>query len=587
MYYIKTITVSGDNVEASTITLAPGLNIINGPSNCGKSYIAECIDFIFGSPNTRIDKTMGYDTVRIVVVTDHGEVHFKRAFDTSRIDVVSTDFRVPAGQYKLKGEKSVGNIWLKFMGIEEPVQIIRTAAMKRQQLTLRTFSHMLLVKETPVFSENSVLLPTQETAVTAFKTALLYLMTGNNFLAGAAPEDKKTREARRKALESYIFEQLSSITKRKEELVGKAQRKPDELQQMIDAVLSEIDAAEGEISQAVLRSQNLATAILEINDQIAECVNLREKYRVLQGQYDSDLQRITFIAEGELYRGGVPAVTKCPFCNGDLSKEETDSCAEAAKKEIEKLLPQIRDLTDAEQQLDTELIELNERRDAILAERAAIEARVRYELKPRVTSLRTNLIEYTAAVEDSKEATVLLEFEATMKEKLLALGNEPELELKFDVTSHFDIGFRDRFNEIITDLLVTCKFDNFSSGSFDVSGFDVVVNGKPKQTYGKGFRAFLNTILVIAIQEYLAAYGKYKPGILVVDSPILSLKERTSEKATDTMKYSLFQYMLQNQQDRQTIIIENDIPEMDYSAAHMIHFTKDDTGRYGFLAGVR
>jgi len=35
------------------------------------------------------------------------------------------------------------------------------------------------------------------------------------------------------------------------------------------------------------------------------------------------------------------------------------------------------------------------------------------------------------------------------------------------------------------------------------------------------------------------------------------------------------------------IIIENEIPELDYGKANLIHFTKDtEVGRYGLLHGV-
>jgi len=41
--------------------------------------------------------------------------------------------------------------------------------------------------------------------------------------------------------------------------------------------------------------------------------------------------------------------------------------------------------------------------------------------------------------------------------------------------------------------------------------------------------------------EYLAEYGKYAPGFLIIDSPILSLKEVGDDQASDTMKSGLFQ----------------------------------------------
>lgn len=73
----------------------------------------------------------------------------------------------------------------------------------------------------------------------------------------------------------------------------------------------------------------------------------------------------------------------------------------------------------------------------------------------------------------------------------------------------------------------------------------------------------------------------------IIDSPILSLKEKGSEKASDRMKASLFQYMLNHLENGQTIIIENEIPDFDYSKTNVIRFTKDEiAGRYGLLYRV-
>ncbi len=137
-------------------------------------------------------------------------------------------------------------------------------------------------------------------------------------------------------------------------------------------------------------------------------------------------------------------------------------------------------------------------------------------------------------------------------------------------------------------VLKLCKYEGLSSAYFSPSSFDVFINGKSKDAFGKGYRAFLNTVLAVALMEYLSERGRYAPGVLIIDSPILSLKEVGDEKASDTMKAALFQYMLNNQDYGQTIIIENNIPELDYSKANVIQFTKDATrGRYGFLNGVR
>lgn len=79
--------------------------------------------------------------------------------------------------------------------------------------------------------------------------------------------------------------------------------------------------------------------------------------------------------------------------------------------------------------------------------------------------------------------------------------------------------------------------------------------------------------------------------MLILDSPILTLKEkvRKDELADPGMRTSLFRYMVDNCGDNQIIIAENEIPSaVDYSTAHLIEFTQDETqGVYGFLKSVR
>src|SRR5699024_10302069 len=101
------------------------------------------------------------------------------------------------------------------------------------------------------------------------------------------------------------------------------------------------------------------------------------------------------------------------------------------------------------------------------------------------------------------------------------------------------------------------------------------------------YRAFFNTILSLSLLEYIKEHGKYSPGFLAIDSPILSLKEKDDDVTPDTMKNALFEYFNNHQQLDQIIIIENEIPNVDYSRANIIEFSKDkNKGRYGFLYGV-
>ena len=62
------------------------------------------------------------------------------------------------------------------------------------------------------------------------------------------------------------------------------------------------------------------------------------------------------------------------------------------------------------------------------------------------------------------------------------------------------------------------------------------------------------------------------------------MKEPGEEKASDTMKAALFHYFIEHQNCCQLIILENNIPDIDYGKTNIVQFTKDpDTGRIGLL----
>ena len=120
---------------------------------------------------------------------------------------------------------------------------------------------------------------------------------------------------------------------------------------------------------------------------------------------------------------------------------------------------------------------------------------------------------------------------------------------------------------------------------------DIVVNGKKKSNNGKGYKAYFNSITSIALIKHLLEKGFYKPPILILDSPLLSLKLASEEKETQSIKQSikdgLLEILINLPTQLQTIVIENEIPEIDYKSTNIIRFTKNkEIGRYGFLKGV-
>jgi len=71
---------------------------------------------------------------------------------------------------------------------------------------------------------------------------------------------------------------------------------------------------------------------------------LKGRYDALRTRYESDMRRLTFVAEADIHRDSIQKLDHCPFCNGELPKEKTKSCLEAAIAEADKIEMRIRDI---------------------------------------------------------------------------------------------------------------------------------------------------------------------------------------------------------------------------------------------------
>lgn len=387
----------------------------------------------------------------------------------------------------------------------------------------------------------------------------------------------------------YINKRLNDFAERKNELNKLPVGDEEYLQEKVENILVEIAKTEEKIADSVNRSKQLLKEIYVVSDQLAECNTLYNRYKALKTQYASDIKRLTFIVEGELHKGKMHANSKCPFCDSSISSSQKEaSYAETSHAELHRIQLQLDDLLEAEQDLIKERSTLESKLARLNNEKSDVELLINDELKPKIAGLRSTLYDYRRAIEIRNESVVITKYETTMKSELFEAMMEDESAVEFKIKNYFNSDIIATLDIYLNRILEACKFDGYSSAYFDSSSFDIFINGTPKDTYGKGYRAFLNTVLAISLMEYLTDKGKYAPELLIIDTPILSLKEKEDGVASDTMKAALFQYLLDNQGHGQVIIVENDIPDLDYSNANVIQFTKDESyGRYGFLNDVR
>lgn len=591
-FYIEKIIVTGSGKTDSIIELSNGVNIIYGPSNTGKTYIVKCIDYMFGSEREPIDISTGYQYIKIIVRTQCGTITMSRKIGENKIEVSSNDNNVPSGKYATKAsrtnyDKTINSVWLSLIGINDLHLVISNENYKKQILSWRTFSHMFMLTETKIISEYSAILSGRDTSNTAVIASLIFLLSGQDFVETETKDTKEIKEAKKNAVKAYINKELFRLSERNQELLAQLKENPNiDIAVEIEKIMAEISTNEKRINNSIEENQKILAQLYEKNENLSECNVLLNRYDELTTQYDADLKRLNFIVDGEANLNASFS-THCPFCDGEVVVKKNQNYIDAAKSDYKKIKLQAKDLESASKELRSEKLSLEQEIGTLIVKKKSIEELIEKELKPQVSILKEKLSAYKDAIECQKEIDILKKLSEQKTADMIENDTDEESELKFKVKEHLDYSFINELSNGIKSFLENCNYDNLLSVIFDKADMDIVINGKKKSSNGKGYNAYFNSVVAIVLSRYMESKAKYSPDFLVLDSPILSLKEKETKKPSETMRNTLFENIVDNQKGIQTIVIENEIPEINYKDANIIHFTKEkNNGRYGFLLDV-
>ena len=95
-FTIAKVRFRGKKMQDAVITFAPGLSVVAGPSNTGKSLIRAAINFAFGSgdPMTSVAEATEYESVFVQVrAADGRAITFERSWgggDIRQYDVAAS-----------------------------------------------------------------------------------------------------------------------------------------------------------------------------------------------------------------------------------------------------------------------------------------------------------------------------------------------------------------------------------------------------------------------------------------------------------------------------------------------------------------
>ena len=594
-FYIKRICAAGAGVPDAIVELTEGLNIIHGISDTGKTCILMCIDYIFGGSDLPFDKDVtGYSEVRITLKTPSYEILLVRLLGKNIITVTCEEDDSFNGKYDSKYRADSNNsvisaLFLRLIGIEDEITLIKNKGFTRFRLTWTNFVHMFLLKEDEIDRRESILLPKREEGNTLFFSTLIYLLTGEDFSNYDAQEEKRIRDAKKNEIVAHIKGEIRNMADRKEVLENLLLEQGDiELGNKIQGIITEVSAVKKRIYEANECGKDLLHQIMMAREELVNCDLMLDRHSSLRKHYIADIKRLTLIVDGETVMDDMPVLEKCPYCEGEITVDEQESYTETARFELARIVEQLNGLAQVEAGVSERKNEIVGRIQSLNIQKTDIDGLINERLKPMEVELGTMLKSYQKVMKIRGELDFIQRFTNDMAAQLREKEAVGETKLEYLPKEHFDTKFREAIDNYLKDIFTKCNFEKFLTAHLDVDGkFDVLVNGANKATTrGQGYRAYINTVLALAIRKYLKDHGEYCPGVFFVHSPLQTLKQGVNDHAPDSMKSALFKYLLESQDYGQVVVIENEIPELKYESFGVtpIFFTGGKSpGRYGFL----
>lgn len=588
-FYIKSVEASGANAKKATVNLINGLNIIAGVSNRGKTTILQFIEYAFGGLSNSSDISIspsqtGYNLVKVTVNVNGKDIILTRNLqkNKSTIQVSSQYGPILSGDYTTstnpKAKKPfIGTMLMNLIGIDSEVKVPANGEYKGQRLTWNTLKTLWLLDEDRVSNSRSVLLPIH--GQTAFLAGINYLLNGKKF-----PTNKEYKaQEKRMVVKKYIGNQLAKARRKQKQLVQSTNNTFD-IQMKLTEMEENAKKIDKQIADKVNQSKKIYSEMLTLNDQLAESQIALNRYGTLKKQYVSDINRLSFIADGEKTFENLEVPFLCPVCNQPIPKEQVDeSHIVAARAELSKVLSLLKDLEQSVTSLEEQQKRLQSQYGICKKKKSSIDKELSEKYYPVLRNMHNLEEKYRLQIEQRSQVKLLDSMMDEWGARIKEIDEESGPTEPFRPKEKLGENFYTKMSEILEDLLTQGNYEDLKSISFQKNSFDLEINGLPKtKNHGKGYRSYLNSILVMALSKYVNEYGKYKSDLLMIDTPLDGLEE-DKERLSEGMQKGIFDLFIKRSKLSQTIIVENldHLPNINFNETG-VNLIKYENNR-GFL----
>lgn len=609
------LTFTGPGLPPICLDLNPGLNIIYGGSNAGKSYILSVLNFMLGGDKPPVLKEgADYDTILLgVEFSHHRSITIHRLRKGGKItvydDLAEDGFIIGRQGIVLSADHgkgkagSISEFLLSRTGISD-LKVASTQAAKLLPLSLRHLMPYMLIDEDRMFSAVTPTLINPKNSPTLNKNVFKTLLTGKDDSHIATVPDQATLKAGKAGKIELLTELIEELDKKLSDIdIEELERVFEEESTRSETLGEELSDVQEKLDYHV-RLRREALDSQSVSDaQSSQLQAMEQRFIDLSSTYATDIRRLEAIEEGGfLLRrfedqpcpmcGAQPGHQHTPHSPGDFEQQQR-----SAQAEIRKIERDIENLKPTLQNLQIDLMEAKVLSGIFSDNIRSYEEKI-FVLRPIEASIRESYQKCIKARDDAARSIAIYD------RRIDLLNRRKELEtiqIGRQIADGLTIGIDDNagnmFAQNVKRVLDAWGYPGVQTVSWDQQSYDFMVNGVARGQNGKGVKAIFHSAFVVAFLVFCRENGLPHPGIVVLDSPLVTyrkpiLYKRHGELAPDeavlaqtTLDMKFYEHLASLSQIGQFLVIENnDPPSAVFKIAKITAFSgQNGTDRSGLF----
>jgi hypothetical protein len=605
-FTLRRLSLVGPGKKPAEVAFTRGLNVIAGPSDTGKSFIVQCLDYALGGGNLpkEIPEADGYTLVTLEIEGNSDGRTYLLERGLQGGDFVCKTPGQPdrelAAKHQGGNEDTISHFLLDLSGLSAKKVRTNRSGLTRP-LSFRDIARLVIVDEEMVIKEGSPIQGGQLINETAEKGVFRLLLTGVDDSSIVASEDPKVAKGRQAGKLELLESMLKKGRERLAEFSGVSSLDDERyrlalIEDAIQAALVARAQAQASVAPLQVRRSEAWAELKAIESKFAVVSELQTRFELLHRQYESDLRRLDAIAEAGARLDQLKE-EHCPVCGAFAEHQNHDhgqfstrlpDVARACKAEALKTERLLQDLKLTQEATTLELQQIDFARERCRTKLEEISRELKSLMEQHVDVASSRVDDLRSRAEVCRMGIYHLERVREI-EALLHVANSREKQQKPDVASSgVSTAQADPFTREVEALLAAWHFPSLNRVSFSEDDQDLVISGRARKSHGKGVRAITRAAFNLALLRFCIRGERPFPNFVLIDSPLLVYEEPDVDEASfpPDIKKHFWESLRSSFADAQVIIIENSrqLPSDGMLAGvNVERFTGNEQGRAGFI----